>query len=175
MIETICANGLVLPPYIILAGKQHISTWYQGGNLGPGWKIGLTDNGWTNNEFRVRWLEHFHEHTATRTTGAWRLLIIDGHESHNSKEFQDLCKEYKIVALCMPSHASHLLQPLDVGCYAPLKKAYGAEISGLARQHITYIDKVEFLRAFRNAHDRVFREENILSSFRGASLVLLDL
>ena len=171
VIETICADGTALPPYVILAGKQHISTWYQDGNLGPDWTVGLTENGWTNNEFGVRWLEHFQKHTVARTTGAWRLLIIDGHESHNSKAFQNLCKEYKILALCMPSHASHLLQPLDVGCYSPLKKAYGAELSGLARQRITHIDKVEFLRAFRAAHDAVFRQENILSSFRGAGLV----
>lgn len=133
VIETIYADGLVLPPYIILTGKQHISTWYQGGNLGPDWTIGLTDNGWTNNNYGVKWLKHFNKHTATRTVGAWRLLIIDGHESHNLKEFQDLYVEWKILALCMPSHASHLLQPLDIGCYSPLKKAYGAEISALAR------------------------------------------
>ena len=87
VIETICVDGTALPPYVILAGKQHISTWYQDGNLGPDWTIGLTENGWTNNEFGVRWLEHFQKHTVARTTGAWRLLIIDGHESHNSKAF----------------------------------------------------------------------------------------
>jgi len=44
----------------------------------------------------------------------------------------------------------------------------------LARNYVTYIDKIEFLRAFRAAHDRVFRKENILSRFRGAGLVPLD-
>jgi hypothetical protein len=28
----------------------------------------------------------------------------------------------------MPAHASHLLQPLDVGCFGPLKQAYGRQI-----------------------------------------------
>ena len=27
----------------------------------------------------------------------------------------------------MPPHSSHLLQPLDVGCFAPLKHAYVTE------------------------------------------------
>ena len=56
------------------------------------------------------------------------LLIIDGHESHKSLAFQDLCEENKIITLCMPPHSSHILQPLDVGCFAPLKRAYSKEI-----------------------------------------------
>jgi hypothetical protein len=47
-------------------------------------------------------------------------------------EFQNLCEESKIVALCMPSHASYILQLLDVGCFAPLKQAYKKEIRGQA-------------------------------------------
>jgi len=109
VIEAICADGSAIPPYIILAGKQHISTWYQYGNLPLDWPIALSDNGWTNNELGLAWLKHFDKYTATRTQGAWRLLIIDGHDSHISQAFQDLCKESKIIALCMPPHASHLL------------------------------------------------------------------
>jgi hypothetical protein len=61
--------------------------------------------------------------------GSHRLLIIDGHESHKSLAFQDLCEESKIITLCMPPHTSHILQPLDVGCFAPLKRAYKTEIN----------------------------------------------
>ncbi|KAF1922766.1 uncharacterized protein M421DRAFT_409684 [Didymella exigua CBS 183.55] len=31
----------------------------------------------------------------------------------------------------MPPHLSHLLQPLDVGCFAPLKKAYRRQAEDL--------------------------------------------
>ncbi|KAF2192836.1 CENP-B protein, partial [Zopfia rhizophila CBS 207.26] len=62
-------------------------------------------------------------HTKDRTVGVRRLLVINGHESHNSLEFQQLCKEKNIITLYMPSHSSHLLQPLNVGCFGPLKQA----------------------------------------------------
>jgi hypothetical protein len=81
------------------------------------------------------------------------LLIIDGHESHCSLEFQDYCKENKIIALCMPSHSSHLLQPLDIACFAPLKRSYGNGISALARNHIYHISKETFLPAFKAAYE----------------------
>jgi hypothetical protein len=34
----------------------------------------------------------------------------------------------------MPPHSSHLLQPLDVGCFAPLKKAYGRQAKNTEHQ-----------------------------------------
>jgi hypothetical protein len=79
--------------------------------------IAVSDNGWTNNELGVEWLKHFNAHTKTRVVGARRLLVLDGHESHHSLEFQELCKENNIYTLCMPPHSSRLLQPLDVGFF----------------------------------------------------------
>jgi hypothetical protein len=48
----------------------------------------------------------------------------------------------------MPLHASHILQLLDVGCFAPLKQAYKKEIKSLADSYITYVDKKAFLATF---------------------------
>jgi hypothetical protein len=69
------------------------------------------------------------------------------------------------------SALSHLLQPLDVGCFAPLKKAYGNQISELMRNGINHITKLEFLPAFRAAYDASITPDNIRGGFRGAGLV----
>ena len=74
----------------------------------------------------------------------------------------------------MPPHSSHLLQPLDVGCFSPLKRAYSDQISALARDHINHISKLEFLPAFKAAFKKTFTSINIISSFRGAGLIPLD-
>ena len=52
-----------------------------------------------------------------RSVGSHRLLIVDGCESHQSFEFQDLYNGEKIHVLCMPSHSLNLLQPLNVVCF----------------------------------------------------------
>ena len=70
----------------------------------------------------------------------------------------------------MPPHSSHLLQPLDVGCFSPLKRAYSREVEALIRHHINHITKLEFLPAFKVAFDRAFTTANICSAFRGAGL-----
>jgi hypothetical protein len=67
----------------------------------------------------------------------------------------------------MPPHSSHLLQPLDVGCFSPLKRAYSREVESLIRHHINHITKLEFLPAFNQS----FTLTNIGSAFRGAGLI----
>ena len=126
LIACINAMGWSIPPFFILKAKHHDKAWYV--NNPKDWRIGVSKNGWTTNELGLEWLKHFIHHTEAATVGSYRLLIIDGHESHQSLEFQNLCEESKIIALCMPPHASHILQPLDVGCFAPLKQAYKNEI-----------------------------------------------
>jgi hypothetical protein len=99
------------------------------------------------------------------------VLIIDGHESHCSVDFQDLCKEKKIITLCMPPHSSHLLQPPDVACFSPLNRLYGDEVSVLARSRIYYINKQTFLLAFKAAFSKAITADNIRAGFGGAGLV----
>jgi hypothetical protein len=85
--------------------------------------IGLSDNGWTNNELSLFWLEKiFKKYTATRTLGRYQLLILDSHASHESVEFDLFCKNYPIIPLYMPSHSSDKLQPLDIACFVLLKR-----------------------------------------------------
>jgi len=86
-------------------------------------------------------------------------------------DFQVICKESKIITLCMPAHVLHLLQPLDVGCFSLLKHAYGTEINSFVYNYINYIDKLSFLIAFKTAFDHTFTKANICTSFQGAGLV----
>ena len=71
----------------------------------------------------------------------------------------------------MPSHSSHLLQPLDVGCFSPLKTSYSKQIENLVRLRIHHITKLEFLPTFKVAFQSAFIEQNIKSGFQATGLV----
>ena len=51
----------------------------------------------------------------------------------------------------MPAHSSHLLQPLDIGCFAVLKRAYSQMVEIKMRLGINHIDKLDFLEAYPQA------------------------
>ncbi|KAK7582935.1 hypothetical protein V3481_012230 [Fusarium oxysporum f. sp. vasinfectum] len=174
VIQAINAEGQSIAPFIIGAGQYHLANWYRESNLPADWVIATSQNGWTNNELGLEWLKHFDRSTTKRSNARYRLLILDGHESHHSTDFERYCKDNKIITLCMPAHASHLLQPLDIGCFAVLKKAYGREIEHLIRRSITHISKTEFFPAFYDAFQLTMTEANIKGGFRGAGLVPFD-
>jgi hypothetical protein len=171
VIQAVGSHGNAIPPYIIFAGKNHLSSWYENNPLPLNSVIAVTKNGWTTNERGLDWVQHFNQHTKDRTKGVYRLLILDGHESHHSADFELYCKDHNIITLCMPAHSSHKLQPLDVGCFRALKRSYGKGIEDLMRAHITHISKEDFLPAFCNAFHATFTESNIRGGFRGAGLV----
>ncbi|KAG6997271.1 hypothetical protein FocnCong_v015272 [Fusarium oxysporum f. sp. conglutinans] len=174
VIQAINAEGQSIAPFIIGAGQYHLANWYRECNLPGDWVIATSQNGWTNNQLGLKWLKHFDRSTTNRSTGPYRLLILDGHESHHSADFERYCEENKIITLCMPAHTSHLLQPLDVGCFGPLKKAYGREIEYLIRCSITHISKTEFFPAFYAAFKATFTKSNIQGGFKGAGLAPFD-
>jgi hypothetical protein len=158
----------------VVAGKTHLEHWYRDSPFPPNWTIDLSETGWTNNRIGYDWIKHFDTHSRSRTTGTKRLLVLDGHESHHSAEFENYCKDNCIITLCMPPHSSHLLQPLDVGCFSVLKQAYGKEIEKMILNHITHITKPEFFIAFHAAFYAAFNPKNVRGGFRGAGLVPLD-
>jgi hypothetical protein len=86
-------------------------------------------------------------------------------------KFKQFCQKDNIIALCVPPHSSHLLQPLDVGCFAPLKKAYESQAEDLIRNHINHITKLECLPAFKAAFENAITKENIRGGFPGAGLI----
>jgi hypothetical protein len=93
VIQGVNALGWAIPPFIILAAQYHLANWYTECNLPADWRIATTDNGWTTNAVGLDWIKHFDYHTAPRTKGKYRLLILDGHESHHSTEFELYCQQ----------------------------------------------------------------------------------
>jgi hypothetical protein len=172
LIAAINAMGWAVAPYLIFKAKNHDVSWYP--DLKPQWRIGVSSNGWTTNDIGVAWLRHFVEQIKGRRVGSHVLLILDGHESHKSLAFQKICEENRIITLCMPPHSSHILQPLDVGCFAPLKRAYSKEIRVLALDHIGRIDKKAFIATLGKVFDKAFSKANIVSSFKATGLVPND-
>src|SRR5438045_1193190 len=173
-ITCINSEGCSIPPFLVVQGLYHLSSWYTETDLPHDWVIKPTSNGWTNNETGLDWIKHFDKHTTIRTKGRYRMLVLDGHESHESAAFQDYCKSHEIITISLPPHSSHLTQPLDVGCFSVLKRRYGHQIEDFIKAHINHITKVEFFIAFKAAYLESITPQNAKAGFCGAGLVPFD-
>lgn len=67
-------------------------------------------------------MKQFDEHTKKKADGRYRLLLVDGHNSHYTRGFLEYARTHMILVLCYPAHATHLLQGLDVVVFATVKR-----------------------------------------------------
>ena len=62
--------------------------------------------------------------------GKWRVLILDRFCSHvMCYDTLRVFLDHLIHVVCMPSHTSSLLQPLDVSCFGPVKDKFQKDLS----------------------------------------------
>ena len=167
-----CQNtaGSVLPPQIIFAGKKHQLQRYTG--VPKDYRVSISQNGWTNNDLGFEWLQKMSERQyASQTAGQYRLLILEGYSSHATTSFNHFCTTRKIIPLYIPPHSSHLLQPLSISCFAPLKHFYGQKVREMTQNGIYTMDKSKSLSSYTNINSRAFSKPNIMSGFAVAGLV----
>jgi len=108
-----------------LACGRYISTWFPPGLLGLGDESTQTQKAWGKSvKQEDPWRSSAIPETEKRRKGAYQLLVLDGHGSHLTPQFDEICTQTNIIPICMPAHSSHLLQPLDVSVFAPLKRGY---------------------------------------------------
>jgi hypothetical protein len=100
------------------------------------------------------------------------MLLIDGHASHITTKVIDYCISQKIILLCLPAHTTHLLQPLDVGVFAPLATAYKAHVQRVTRLGGSYsIDKTDFLELYQQARHEAITPLNIKKAWTATGLL----
>ena len=66
------------------------------------------------------------------------LLILDDHSSRDEPEYLELCAKNNIIVFTLPSHTSHVLQPLDCGINGPMKDDVNQQLSRLDDQFVFF-------------------------------------
>ena len=165
-IEAISANGDVIPAFLILSGQMHMASWYDIPELDPDTVIRPTPTGYSNDMISLEWLQHFDKHSAKSSRSSKRLLILDGHGSHHTRQFIQYCDNHNIIPFGMPPNLTHALQPLDVVVFQPLKHYHAKALDVMVRDGLVNITKHEFLSCIQQVRSQAFKESTIRSAFR---------
>jgi len=77
-----------------------------------------------------------------------------------------------VLLLCLPSHSTHLLQPLDVGLFGSYQYFYGLAVDNYIRssQNIVRIKKSIFIPLLTKAREVTFTSDNICQSFSATGI-----
>ena len=124
------ASGQAIPPMIIFP-RVRVPQEFEADSP-PGSLLAAQKKGWVTSELYLRWFKFFLSQIPPLRP---ILLIQDGHSnsSHITVDLIQLAKENDIHIMCLPSHTTHVLQPLDVGVFSSFKHHAGKALNALVR------------------------------------------
>lgn len=166
-----CAAGYTIPPFVIFKRKS-LNPELTKGEV-PGILYGLSDTGWMTRELFLHWfIKHFLLYVPQVCP---LLLVLDGHSSHCCPETINIAAQNQVIVFALPPNTTHVTQPLDRGCFAPLKVAWRE----ICHKFITdnpgrIVTQYEFCQLFSKVWSKSFSIDNISSSFKVTGVFLFD-
>ncbi|KAJ8306526.1 LOW QUALITY PROTEIN: hypothetical protein KUTeg_017071 [Tegillarca granosa] len=167
------AVGNNIPPYYIFPGKRWNDSFLDGTPAGSSGEC--SESGWSNSSvFHNYMTRHFVKYV-TVSKDEPLLVLYDGHKSHIQLTLIERAKKNNIILFVLPPHTSHLTQPLDVGCFGPLKSVYNHECQQFLRKNPgIQITKYEVGQLSGKAYIKSLTPENLASAFRKAGVYPCD-
>jgi len=167
ILETVSAAGAIISPFIIWQGKTHWESYYPEGGLINKATFAVSDSSYMDDELGFEYMkEHFEPYTRCDPP-ALRCLIVDGHSSHVSWRVVQYALDHNIHMICLPSKSTHLLQPLDVGCFGVLQTTYERNLSMWLRPNpLVVLSKPVFLEILEKTRKEVFTVDCVVGPWR---------
>ena len=103
--------------------------------------------------------------------GKPHILVLDGHAPHVNLDVIHLEMSVNIELFQLPSHSSHMTQPLNVAAFGCFKKAVTAVLTSFPQQHGDKMPgKSDMAGVVKDAWTASFTVQQIKASFEGAGL-----
>ena len=170
IIETIIADGREpLPPFVITPGKKIMDNWITAELVGTE-RLACSPTGYTNNEIAMEYLDHLIQYSRAGPEKPWKLLLLDGHESHRTEQFQLKATEHHIKLFYFPSHLTHILQPLDVGVFRPWKHYHKLAIQAALRSLDFEYTITSFFRDLTYIRSQTMKRYTITNAFKTSGM-----
>ena len=74
----------------------------------------------------------------------------------------------------LPAHTSHILQPLDVGCYGPFQRIYNNECHKTMYTNSSVITRYNVCEIACKVYPKAFSPTNLQSAYKKAGVFPLD-
>lgn len=117
------AKGQMAPPMIVYWYKR--LPYSVTSKIPSGWSVGTTEKGWMTAESFYEYITNvFHPWLISERIQKPIILYLDGHSSHLTMPLSDFCSKNGIELVALYPNATHILQPLDVSVFHPLKKSW---------------------------------------------------
>jgi len=106
-------------------------------------------SGWIEKDLFLRWFKELFLNCIPAERPI--LLLVDGHKAHVTAELIETTTANKVLVFCLPAHSSHLLQPLDLSLFGPLKRGWVCACAAFSHVTCATINQSNFAKIFNVA------------------------
>lgn len=132
VIGAVNALGSAIPPFFVFPGQRMLPELMEGKTVGASGTV--TASGWSNSDvFRTYMKDHFLN--VQGRDGDPILVLYDGHRIHIALDLIEWARDNNIILFVLPPHCSHILQPMDRGCFGLLQITYNQECLTFSRKN----------------------------------------
>ena len=123
---------------------------------------------WGNTRNPIRPLHWFTNHFLLYAPQVWPLLLLlDGHSTYYGPEMINIAPLNQIIIFALPPHTMHVTQPLDYGCFSPLKiewrwvcHKYISENPGKTVPYLLVVRRIMLLSAYCLLSAHIYLAQN---------------
>ncbi|KAG5873492.1 hypothetical protein JTB14_029169 [Gonioctena quinquepunctata] len=167
---TFPATGLTTPPMIIYPTerlKAEIAA-----SVPPERGIGISDTGWMKAEvFQDYICNVVHPSLVENNIKFPIILFVDGHITHLTYELSDICKELKIILICLYPNATRIPQPADVAAFKPINSGWKKRVLKWRTDNLNcIIGKDKFAPILEEVVKEYAKEKTITNGLRAIGL-----
>lgn len=175
----VCGNaaGEIAPLYVVYKADNVYPEWVQGAP--PSTRFNRSKSGWFDTKSFEDWFEFTMLPVIRRQHGT-KVLMGDNLSSHLSSHVITLCERNDVKFIALPPNSTHLLQPLDVGFFGPLKRVWktvlGEWKKTAAGRFSASLPKTEFPRQLAKMMETLGPNlaKNMKSGFKGTGIFPLN-
>ncbi|XP_055528078.1 uncharacterized protein LOC129720616 [Wyeomyia smithii] len=170
------AAGKLAPPLILFPYKSRLPAHIVS-SVPKGWPVGRSESGWMNSEAFFEYIANvFYPWALKQKVQFPLILFVDGHSSHTSFETIEFCKKNGIILVSLFPNATHVMQPLDVSFFAPLKNAWQEVVKQWRFENDgAMISRANFAPLLEKAIDSLENKDTTLTNgFRKCGLYPFD-
>lgn len=167
---TFSADGKTTPPMVIYPLKRMSADIRA--SVPSHWGLGLSDNGWMNNELFLQYIQNiFHPYLTEKEIPLPVILFLDGHKSHMNYDLSEFCKQKGIILIALYPNSTRILQPADVSAFKPLKTAWKKGVLEWRRNNLTKtLTKVDFGVVLAITLEKHLKETIVKNGFKACGL-----
>ena len=156
------ALGHYVPPYFCFKGTRLNPEWLH--DTCPGTNACMSPTGWSNSDVFYKYMT---THLMKYMPSGQKVVLYDGHKSHVNPTLISWARQNDIHLMLFNPHLSHVLQPLDVGCFGPFQRIINSSSHAWLKNHPgQVIGKHNIVQIASKSYVSALSPQNLQASFK---------